>query len=107
MPLEFCTECKTMHYRTDPCRPIKHESTKLERIIPKQAESDDISKPVVRSNTKLQPGSEGLGNPGREVTVHSPVATSPKRGRPRTILDMKAYKATKEREYRARKKAIK
>lgn len=33
------------------------------------------------------------------------VPTPPKRGRPKTILDMKAYKADKAKEYRAKKKA--
>lgn len=80
MPLEFCAECKAMHYRTDPCRPLKHESVKLERVIPKQVEPDDISKPVARSD-------------------------APKRGRPRTILDMRAYKRDKERLRRAKLKA--
>lgn len=33
------------------------------------------------------------------------VPFTPKRGRPKTITDMKAYKAERERIYRARKKA--
>lgn len=55
---------------------------KLERVAkaPKQAESDDNSQPVTRSN-------------------------APKRGRPRIHEDRKAYKALKAKEYRARKKA--
>ncbi len=44
--------------------------------------------------------SDGGGEPDP-----APAASHPKRGRPKTIADMKAYKAQKERERRAKKKS--
>lgn len=88
----------------------------LETICPKcqqrypLGQDHTCPKPVARSNTTdryikaLVVGGVDLG---RVADALVNIKTAPKRGRPKTITDMKAYKALKAVEYRARKKAEK
>lgn len=57
---------------------------------------------TTRQSAQAEP--ERAAQAGTQV---QPVDTTPKRGRPKTILDMKAYKADKERERRRKKAAAK
>lgn len=81
MAYERCPKCGFMHYRTDPC-PAKKLS--IDASLHPSFMTDDMAfdaTPII--NAEMQRRG---------------------RGRPKTITDMRAYKATKERERRARLK---
>lgn len=70
---ELCPKCNGLHFKTAPC------------TVRKPSHSEVIKAAKIRSG-----GAESV-SPKRPV------------GRPRTITDMKAYKAKWARDYRARK----
>lgn len=74
---ELCPKCKGLHFRNAPC--------------------------IVRATKSEQRGGREAQAKNREA---QDPAQMPKRGpgRPKTITDMRAYKAMKAREYRARPK---
>lgn len=76
---ELCPKCKGLHFKTAPC--IVRKPSTGEKIIEGMREALAVAKGEVEP-----------------YAVHKrPV------GRPRTITDMKAYKAKWARDYRARK----
>lgn len=83
MPIELCQKCKRLHYIPGDCP------------APRQAQ------PVV---AKIDP-SRKQAIVKRTAAVIAEIAAPKKMGRPKTIADMKAYKAQKERERRAKLKA--
>jgi len=85
--LELCPKCKGLHFKTAPC------------IIRKTNNPVSVSKAMkVNTVTTVAP------EPEQVVQLHRPEPSSKRPvGRPKTITDMKAYKAKWAREYRARK----
>lgn len=90
MPIELCQRCKRLHYVPGECPPLRSVTTHVGDMrftafidpVPMSALTDNIFR--------------------TDVSVH-PVAKRG-RGRPKTVVDPKAYKAQKAKEYRAKKK---
>jgi hypothetical protein len=90
-PCDICG--KTSHvWFNCPLRDTKPKDWKPERLLTK-------------STAPLESRTRRIGSAKESPTVDT--APKPKRGRPKTITDMAAYKAAKQREYRARSKASK
>jgi len=86
---ELCNKCGGFHYRRDPCivrKPKPDVATTLTPEVLQSVIGKEFSRPMV----DLHPDRIRRGP-----------------GRPKTITDMAAYKAAKQREYRARSKASK
>lgn len=97
-----CEKCGFLHYRTDPCRPSKGTSTNIKVAGENR---DLITRPTPR-NAGENPEVPAIPKPEQVLQLHRPEPASKRPvGRPKTITDMAAYKADKQRQYRARKKA--
>lgn len=100
LPRELCDHCKKMHYTTNPCaQMIANKSTR------------DANSIGIRGAASGSPAPRLVPVVRDQGSIQSPRVdtTAPKRGRgrPKTITDMKAYKAAKAREYRASRAEVK
>lgn len=91
---DLCPKCKGLHFRNAPCIVRKTKST------PHANGTSGGKDELPSAQKQLIAVSSEKGTQGFE----SPVGQFKRGpGRPKTITDMKAYKAAKAREYRARK----
>lgn len=92
--LDLCHKCKGLHYRRDPC--IVRKTKPMPHANGTSGGKDELPS----AQKQLIAASSEKGTQGFE----SPVGQFKRGpGRPKTITDMKAYKAAKAREYRAQK----
>lgn len=102
MPLTLCTKCGRMHYGTDPCPATK--STAARKDVHRSSSADSSADSLGDEEEPNTADMHPLEIASTAGTQAPPVDT-PKRGRPRTIENMKVYKADHERKRRAKLKA--
>lgn len=86
MGLELCSKCGWMHYSTDPCRAHKKST-------------GNVGASAGRLHLAIHVPTESPASVPVDTLI-----IGKRRGRPQTITDMKAYRAEKARERRAKQR---
>lgn len=95
MPLQICPRCKRFHYVPGDCPvPRSASSARIEREVPNLKAAGSSPAPTSKPPVDL-----------KKVEAETKHLAPKKRGRPKTITDMRAYKAAKEKARRDRAKA--
>ena len=101
---ELCPKCKGLHFKTAPCIVRNNATARVGGLR-------EVTLPSTGKDTALSGAGRVPVTLSESASGSSPeVATTPPKrpvGRPKTITDMKAYKAERARKYRADKKAAK